>query len=206
MQLLRTPRLSGTKPKPPLCKGRCRGTRRRDCKKPKNYVKIIPQSALLTGKLLYKAINILANASEVFMYFGIRYSDNRQPVLFKEKRSFFIIQLSFLCIMPGTIKLNNKICLCAIKIYDIFFQEPFDEKSERDKCAENHTKDVFRLWSYFSAAFLRLEQYLYCVFFALQSLRHSPQILNLLGSCHLPLHKGGLCKILHFSINWNFIK
>ena len=45
------------------------------------------------------------------------------------------------------------------------FREPFAVKSEWDRCTKNHTKGVFLLWSYSSAAFLRLEQCLYYVLY-----------------------------------------
>ena len=76
-------------------------------------------SAKLTEGLFYEAINILTNTSKIFMYFSIRYSDNRQSVFFKKSRPFFIVLLSFLSIMPRTVKLNDKLCLCTVKICDI---------------------------------------------------------------------------------------
>ena len=62
---------------------------------------------------------MLTNATKVFMYFCIRYSDNRQSVFFKGSRSFFIMLLSFLSIVSRAVKLNDKLCLCAVKICDI---------------------------------------------------------------------------------------
>ena len=53
------------------------------------------------------------------------------------------------------------------------FRESSDEKNGRDRSAENHTKGVFLLLSYSFVTFLRQERYPYCVFSALQSLRHA---------------------------------
>ena len=61
-------------------------------------------------------INILTNTPKVFMYFCIWYSDNRQSVFFKKSSSFFIVLLSFIGIMSGAVKLNDKLCLCTVKI------------------------------------------------------------------------------------------
>ena len=64
-------------------------------------------------------INIFTNTSKVFKYFCIWYSDNRQSVFFKGSRSFFIMLLSFLSIVSRAVKLDDKLCLCAVKIRDI---------------------------------------------------------------------------------------
>jgi len=80
--------------------------------------------------LFYEAINIFANTPKVFVYFSIWYSDNCQSVFFKKSSSFFIVLLSFFGIMPRTVKLNNKLRLCTIKICDILTENLLTRKAD----------------------------------------------------------------------------
>ena len=65
------------------------------------------------------------------MYFCIRYSDNCQTVLLKKSSSFFIVLLSFLGIMPRTVKLYDELCLCTVKICDILTENLLTRKANR---------------------------------------------------------------------------
>ena len=65
------------------------------------------------------------------MYFRIRYSDNGQSVFFKKSGSFFVISLSFLAIMSRTVKLDNKLCLCAVKIRYILAKNLLTREADR---------------------------------------------------------------------------
>ena len=86
---------------------------------------------MLTEGLFYEPFNIFTDTTKVFMYFCIWYSDNRQSVFFKKSCSFFIILLSFFCIMPRTVKLYDELCLCTVKICDLLTENLLARKTHQ---------------------------------------------------------------------------
>ena len=76
-------------------------------------------------------MNILANALKIFMYFRIRYSNNRQSVFFKESGPFFVVQFAFFRIMPRAVKFNDKFCLGTVKIRYILPKNLLTRKTHR---------------------------------------------------------------------------
>ena len=140
-------------------------------------------SAKLTEGLFHNVINIFTNTKKVFMYLCIWYSDNCQAVFFKKSRSFFIVLLFFFGIMPRTVKLNNELCLCTVKIRDILSENLLTRKAYGIGTQKIIPKMFFFFGIFFRNIFAVGTMSLLCFL----CITIPPSCF----ACHLPLHKGG---------------
>ena len=125
------------------------------------------------------------------MYFRVWYSDNRQPVFFKKSRSFFVISLSFLAIMPRTVKLYNELSLCTIKICNIPSENLLAWKAD----GVGTQKIILKVYFFFCHV---LSQHFWVGTISLLCFL-CITIPPSRYACHLPLHKGGLALSDHLS-------
>ena len=90
------------------------------------------EAFLITAyRLLNKMIDMFTNTSEITVDLRIRYSHYCQSVVLKKSSSFLIMLFTIVCVMPGTIKLYNELCLGAIKIHNVFSHNSLTHKPYR---------------------------------------------------------------------------
>ena len=133
------------------------------------------------------------------MYFRVWYSDNCQSVFVKKSSSFFIVSLSFFRIMSRTVKLYDELCLCTVKIRNIFAKNLLTRKANRISTQKIIPKVFFSLVIFFRSIFavgtISLLCFL-CITIPPSRFAANPQnsfhsFRGTPAACHLPLHKGG---------------
>ena len=77
-------------------------------------------SAQLTEGLLNKAINVLAYALKIVVYFIVGDPQNRDVISLQKGISFGIMRKSCLVEMLGTIQFDHEFRLCTVEICDVF--------------------------------------------------------------------------------------
>ena len=131
-------------------------------------------------------VNIFAYTPKVFVYLGIRYSDNCQTIFFKKKGSFLVVLLGFLGIMSRAVKLNHKLRFSTVKVRYIFSKDFLTAKANGIS-----TKKIIPKMFFFFGHILSQHSCSRNESGVVFSFHCNPSVI-FFGKCHLPLHKGGL--------------